>query len=225
MRKKPKVKPSRDLLSFMIYDVGFYEALDLYDLNEEQCELILYGKAEKPVAKAGQWTDRKCCEKAPALSLHLKHLKRVIAQNYEQLFNEAGAYMSKKINSQSLTKYDMFLESVQQLLWSNRDFYFISEQQAISYVRVRLKRSLKKAQVNLHRHNQTVKFTLVYVDPYAMPDFELNSDIEILSLREREVAHLKSEGYSQEEIAYMLDCTQQTISNRLKTIYQKLKTA
>lgn len=223
--KKPKVKPSRDLLSFMIYDVGYYESLDLYSLNEDQAELILFGKAEKPVERAGRWTEKKCNGNHPALSLHLKHLKRVIAENYEQLFNEAGAYMSNQINSQSMTKYDIFAEGIQTLLWSNRDFYFISEQQAISYVRIRLKRSLKRAQVNLHRHNKKVKFTQVYVDPYAMPDFELNSDIEILSLREREVVHLRVEGYSQQEIAYMLDCDQKTISNRLKRIYQKLKTA
>lgn len=209
----------------MIYDIGFYEALELYDLTEEQAELILYGKAEKPVERPGRWIEKKDQEHSPTLSLHIKHLKRVIAENYEQLFIEAGAFMSSRINAQSLTKYDIFSDGVQILLWSNRDFYFISDQQAMTYIRIRLKKALSNAERNLKRHNAKVEFTIKYDDPYAMPDFEVNRDIEILSLPDREVAHLKSEGYSQQEIAYMLDCDQKTISNRLKSIYQKLQTA
>jgi len=219
-----KRKPTREHLSFMIYDLGFYEALEKFNLNEDQAELILYGKAEKMPSRE-RYNEPQQKASTPTLSIHIKHLKRVAAQNYEQLFREAGAYITNKINAQSLSKYDIFSEGLESLFWNNRDFYYVSDLQAMAYIRIRLRRALRKSERNLQRFNTKVKFTARYHDPYEMPDFELNRDIEVLSLKDREIAALSSEGYSQQEIGYMIDCSQKTVCNRLKTIYQKLQSA
>ena len=217
-------KPSKDLLDFMCYDLGFYEALDHFKLTEEQAELILYGKAET-VPQRTRYVQPIDRPETPALSMQVKELKRIVAQHYDQLFKEAGAYISNKIDARGFSRYDVFAEGLRQLLWQNRDFYYIDDDQALAYVRKRLRRALASAARSMRKHRAKVIMVVTYQDPYAMPDFEVSKDLEVLTLPELQIAQLRIEGYTQQEIAYMIDCDQKTVCNRLKRIYEKLQTA
>lgn len=217
--------PDRELLDFQIFDMGFYEALEHYGLTEAKAEQILFGKEEIMVARSGQYVEPVEKSEIAHWSNDIEELKRVIGKYYETLFAEAGAKTCKTINSRSMSRYDIFSESIKQVLNTNPDFHFENDSQTLDYARSRIKRAAQNAERNERRSALMLEYRDDLKCNSIEADIDFRDSVKTLNEEENEVLTLIKEGYSQEEVGQILKVCQKTISNRVARIRKNLKAA
>ena len=224
MNPKSRKIPSRDDLDNAIFEHGLVNALEMYEITEEKADTILFGKADKKVERTGKWTEPKEREDELVLSMDIAKLKKVIAANYEILYNEAGAFIENIINNRSMSRYDVFAEGLKRVLSNNVDFVYFSDEQTLDYVRAYIKRNVENEERYMRIGVANVPFR-DDMEHHQLEEIMIDNPLEDLSEQDRKIANLSAIGFSQQEIAEAMGVTQQTISNKLKIIHTQLRSA
>jgi DNA-directed RNA polymerase specialized sigma24 family protein len=216
--------PSKHDLDFHIYDMGYYEALERFGLTEEKAEEILFGLPEKAPQRPGRYVEKE--EKDPPIvwSEDIKELRRVAAKYYQVLYQEASAGINQKINKRALSNYDIFSMGMERVLRSNGDFEYIDDEQALAYIRTRIKRTIAADERQERRYMVFVR----YRDDLLSNSHSIETDLseyldEIPDAIDRIIIAMVIQGYTQAEIALTVNRSQATVSNRIRVYRETIK--
>lgn len=216
-------KPTREHLSFMIYDEGYYETLDRYGLTEEEADVILCGEIQEQVKKPFQYRERKEKERVIMLSHDISELRRVMSASYGKLFKAAKADIHKTVDSLSMSPYDVFADGLLNILEFNPDYHFISDEQTLAYIRSRLKTSSRTHDRQMWRQPILVDLREEMMTHGYEQDMDVLSPLHELTDDDKDIMQMSLNGHKLHEIGrkYLMD--KGTVSRRLNQITQRLK--
>ncbi len=149
-----KIKPDKEVLDYYIYDLGYKEALEKFQITDKQAENILFGVKEKR-REATPETMEEVIEIVQELDPEtVIPLMSVMKKRYDKLRNLylKGKDLSK-INFNSESAEDKFHNSLIKILEDTDRFDYKDDETTYNYIKARLYWQNRKEKT----HNQRNK--------------------------------------------------------------------
>ena len=133
---------SRDQAEYYISEIGLEDTLQKFNISEEEMETLLNGElfGESPYyTKNFKLNDKEYIPLVPCESSDACHLYRVVKEHYKD-FRRIFVRNKYLLNKNSQSKEDIFHNALLRLLKSANLFVYKSDQEAIRFINVTLRR-------------------------------------------------------------------------------------